>query len=348
MYNSNSYEKDLSFYIKDVNLEILKNKNILITGANGLICSYLIDLLIYANEKYETNINIYALTRSEEKLKNRFKEYYNKIYFHPVIQDVCSKIDMKNINYIIHGASPATPKQFIENPVETMNANYLGMQNVLNSAIENKCEKIIYISSSEVYGKSFSSNEFLEETDYGYVDLLDVRSSYPSSKRASETLCIAYQKEHNCNVSIVRPAHIYGPTMTSQDTRAVADFIRNVLNGQDILMKSDGSMVRSYCYVGDCVIGILKVLEKGNNGEAYNISNYNDVISIKELATKIAEYGNKKLIIELPKDYLGKKINSSTKEIKISSKKLEDLNWNCKTKIEDGIKKTIEIIKEIN
>lgn len=347
MYNSQKYKEDLEFQLNRINLNMLNNKNILITGANGLICSYIIDLLIHANETHNSNINIYALSRSEEKLKNRFKTYFNKKYFHPVIQDVCEKIKLENIDYIIHGASPAMPKLYIEKPIDTMNANYIGMLNVLECANKNNSKKVIYISSSEVYGKSQSDKEYLEESDYGYVDLLEVRSSYASSKRATETLCISYQKQHNLNVSIVRPAHIYGPTFTESDNKAVSDFLRNVTNNQDILMKSDGSSIRSYCYVGDTVVGILKVLENGISGEAYNISNSDDIISIKELASKIATYGNKKLIIELPKDYLSKTIDSNNKEIKISSNKLRKLNWECLIPIDRGIALTLDILKDI-
>ena len=348
MYNSRKYKEDLDFQLNRINLNMLENKNILITGANGLICSYIIDLLIYANEKHNSNINIYALSRSKEKLQKRFKSYYDKKYFHPVIQDVCEKIKLDNIHYIIHGASPAMPKLYIEKPIDTMNANYIGMLNVLECALQNNSEKVIYISSSEVYGKSQLDKEYLEESDYGYIDLLEVRSSYASSKRATETLCIAYQQQHNLNVSIVRPAHIYGPTYTENDNKAVSDFLRNVTNNQDILMKSDGSSIRSYCYVGDTVVGILKVLEKGISGEAYNISNPDDIISIKELAAKIAAYANKKLIIELPKDNLSKKIDSNNKEIKISSNKLKKLNWDCLIPIDKGLELTQDILKELN
>ena len=346
MYNSQKYKEDLDFQLNRINFNILENKNILVTGANGLICSYMIDLLIYANEKYNCNINIYALSRSEEKLKKRFKSYFKKKYFHPVIQDVCEKIELDNIDYIIHGASPAMPKLYIEKPIDTMNSNYIGMLNVLECALKNKTNKIIYISSSEVYGKSQSDKEYLSELDYGYVDMLEVRSSYASSKRATETLCVAYKKQYDLDVCIVRPAHIYGPTFTESDNKAVSDFLRNVTNNQDILMKSDGSSVRSYCYVGDTVVGILKVLEKGVSGEAYNISNTNDIISIKELASKIAMYGNKKLIIELPDDYLSKKIDSNNKEIKISSNKLNSLDWDCLISIDEGIALTLDILKD--
>ena len=346
MYNSVTYGKDLQFQIERINLEILKNKKILITGANGLICSYLIDLLIYANENYDTNISIYALSRNEEKLKERFQKYYLKEYFHSVIQDVCNKIELESIDYIIHGASPATPKQYIQNPVDTMNANYLGMLNVLECAVKNHSEKVIYISSSEIYGSSFEDDKELKENEYRYVDILEVRSSYASSKRATETLCIAYKNQYECNICIVRPAHIYGPTITSSDSRAVSDFLRNVSEDKDILMKSDGSSIRSYCYVGDTIVGILKVLEKGISGEAYNISNTIDTISIKELANTIAKYGNKKLIIELPKDYLSQKINSNNKEIRINNEKLKKLGWDCKILIEEGIKRSLQIIKE--
>lgn len=346
LYNSITYTKDLEEQYKRIDFTNLKNKKILITGACGLICSYLIDLLIYANEFYNQNIKIYALSRNEQKLKARFKNYSDKEYFIPIIKDVRNNLDIEEVDYIIHGASNATPRLYIEDPVGTMNSNYLGMLNILNLAKKNN-SKVLFISSGDIYGKIADNITLCTESDYGYIDILDTRASYSMSKRATETLCISYKEQYNLNVGIVRPAHIYGPTFTNTDNRAVSDFLRNVTNNEDIIMKSNGSSVRSYCYVGDTVVGILKVLLSGENGKAYNISNENNIISIKELAEIIAKKAGKKLIIQLPKDEINKKIDNNVKIIKFSSDNLKKLGWECLNDIETGIEKSINIIQEL-
>ena len=197
-----------------------------------------------------------------------------------------------------------------------------------------------------MYGERNNNNEPLTEKDYAYIDILNVRASYASSKRATETLCISYKEQYGMNVSIVRPAHIYGPTFTLSDTRAISDFMRNVLEDRDIIMKSDGSSIRSYCYVGDAVIGILLVMLDGENGEAYNISNANSFVSIKEVANIICKKYNKKLIIELPKDYLGKKIDNNNKVISMSNQKLMKLGWSPLYGINEGLETSLNIRKK--
>lgn len=341
---NNKYIEDLSRQYNRVNFKYLSNKNIIVTGANGLICSYLIDLFIYANTYKKANIKIYALSRNYEKLKNRFNYYFDNKLFIPVIQDVCDEIKIPNkIDFIIHGASNASPKACINDPVGTMDANYLGSRNLLELAKKDS-SKILYISSGDVYGKT--DKDLINEADYGYVDILNERNSYSSSKRASETLCYSYYKQYGVDALIVRPSHIYGPTYTSSDSRAISDFIRCVVNNKDIIMKSDGSSIRSYCYVGDTVVGILDVLEKGKSGNAYNISNTNSFVSIKETAQILASLCNKKVIIELPKSEIDKKIDSNNKLIKLNNEKLKELGWDAVYGIKEGLTTTIEILKD--
>ena len=343
--NSKIYKEDLDIQYNKINFELLKNKSILITGATGLICSYLTDLLMYANKNYNTSITIYVLAKTEESAKNRFKSYIGNEHFNIIAQDVCDKIDV-DVDYIIHGASNANPKLAILDPVGTMNANYIGMLNVLENARKYN-SKVIYISSSDIYGKNNTEKEFLEENDYGYVDILDVKSSYASSKRATETLCISYNKQYNCDVKIVRPVHIYGPTFRESDTRVISEFLKNVINKQNIIMKSDGSSVRSYCYVGDMIIATLKVLLYGIPGEAYNICNENEIVSIKELANIAAELGGVDVEIQLPDNYIDKKIDSNVKVIKISNQKLKNIGFDCDTSLHEGLKKCISVNREI-
>ena len=338
------YIEDLKKQYERINFEKFNNKNILITGSGGLICSYLIDLLIYANLYKNANIKIYASELKEEYLKERFSYYYDNELFIPVIQNVCNEFKINDkIDIIIHGASNANPSLYISDPVGTMNANYMGCKNLLELAKENN-SKFLYLSSGDVYGET--SLELINESDYGYFDILTERSSYASSKRASETLCYAYNKQYNIDTYIVRPAHIYGSTFTKSDSRAISDFIRCVINDNDIIMKSDGSSVRSYCYVGDTVVGMMMILDKGTSGNAYNISNTDSIISIKESAEYLAKLCNKKVIIDIPETELNKKINSNTKVIKLNNEKLKSLGWNTVYNIEMGLETTIKILKD--
>lgn len=343
--NIDSYLEDLKYYLSIINFKEFENKKVLITGAGGLICSYIVDAFLLANKEEKLNITIYALGRNKEKLERRFSLFDNVVSNDNLIileQDVVEPLEIK-CDFIIHGASPAHPNVFASDPVGTMNANYLGMLNVLECAKENKC-KVIYISSAEVYGDNRDENAEWKENDSGYVDSMLPRSSYPNSKRASETLCAAYHSQYGVNVVVARPCHVYGPTMTASDSRAVSAFIHNVIDGNDIIMKSEGKPVRSYCYVGDVFTAIITILLKGKASEAYNIADKQTLISIKELATKIAKYGNRKIKMEIPINTSG---FSKIEYTKLSSEKLESLGWNTNTPIDSGIEKTLKILKNL-
>ena len=167
------------------------------------------------------------------------------------------------------------------------------------------------------------------------------RSCYPSSKRAAETLCASYAVEYGADVVIARPCHIYGPYFTEQDNRVYAQFIRNVVRNEDIVMKSTGEQFRSWCYVVDCASALLYILLKGERGQAYNIADESSIISIKELAEMVAEIGNKKVIMDLPTDVERKGFNVVTKSV-FSTTKIRSLGWktlpqSMKTKMESII-----------
>lgn len=346
--NLDLYNKELEEVCK-VNLpwEEINNSKILITGANGLICSYLIDLLMYRNINFKSNIKIYAMGRNEERCKNRFKSFIGREDFVFIKQDISEKLNLKEkVDFIIHGASNAVPAEFLKDPVGTMTGNVFGVYNLLEYSKENNVRKLLYISSSEVYGDDLSKDRFNED-DSGYVNCLDARACYPSSKRASETLCASYLKQYNVDFCVARPGHIYGPTYTEKDNRALCQFINNVLNDNDIVMKSEGNQVRSYCYLSDCVIALIYMLILGDSGEAYNISNKNSNVSIRQMAENIAELSNKKIIFELPNNNEKSVFTKINKSI-LDSSKLEDLGWEAKVSPRDGIKRILNIKSAIN
>lgn len=340
------YLSDLENVAKQVDINAFKDTKFLITGATGLIGSFLVDFLLYLNEKYKMNIKVYALSRSKERLQNRFDYYDNNLKNLIFIeQDVCEEIKLEEtVDYIISAASNADPRNYALYPAETILTNILGTRNVLNFAKKNKNTKVLFTSTMEVYGKIESKDSFSEE-DYGLIDYNEIRSSYPESKRVSEILCNSYLKEFGVKSIICRLGYIYGPTMTSSDSKVIAQFIKNVLKGENIVLKSKGEQKRSYCYVADTVAGMLVALTKGKYGEAYNVANSNSIISIKDMAALIAGLYGLKVEYQLP-DEIEKEGFSKPQDAVMNEAKLRALNWNPIYDMEKGIKNTLEILAD--
>lgn len=199
-----------------------------------------------------------------------------------------------SVDYVVHAAGNAHPTTFNRDPVGTIWGNIKGTYNLLEYCKSCKGKRFLYVSSGEVYGQGDLSVEEFEEKYAGYIDILSPRSCYPSSKRAVENLCASYYSQYGLETLIVRPCHTYGPGITMTDSRANAQFFRNVLNGEDIVMKSAGTQLRSYNYVADCASAILTVLFNGEAGQAYNIANPKVRITIAQLADIIAKKSGRK------------------------------------------------------
>jgi len=351
LYSSQTYLKDLKCVL-DNNpvIKELSNKTIFITGATGLICSSIIDLLLMSNSEYKTNISIIAAAHNEKKALDRFNDFPSKkalSFLNIIPYDATTKNNFGfKTDYIIHGASNAHPKEISEKPVETMLANFCGLQELLKYAKENNVTNTLFISSSEVYGQKENDSPF-NENEYGYVDILNPRNSYAISKRAAETLCASYTKEYGVKTSIVRPGHIYGPTASETDSRVGSSLAYDVINGKDIVLKSSGSQIRSYCYVLDCDSAILTVLLKGESANAYNISNPDSIITIRELAELYAKEGNVQVKFDLPSEKEKSRFNPMNNS-SLDSKKLEALGWEGLFNAKDGINKTVQILKANN
>jgi len=333
--------------LNDFSLNELNNKSVLITGANGLIASFLVDCIMHYNLIYGGKINVIALCRNKEKALTRFDKYINHPLMTFVFSDVCEPVNNSiNYEYIIHAASNAHPSAYVTNPADTMKTNLLGTLNLLESAVKQKVKKFIFISSGEVYGINDSSEEKpLDELYFGNINISQIRSSYPESKRAAEVLCLAYKEQFGLDIVIARPYYVYGPTMTKESTKADAQFLRNALNGENILLKSEGNSIRSYCYVSDCANAIFRILLLGNNG-AYNITGA-DNVSIKKFAEIAASTAGTKVIYDFPaqtKEFT----NSAMSNAILSGAKIKTLGYKPKVSIYDGISMTMGILKYIN
>lgn len=333
---SKLYQEDIKKSLSAVmKIGDLKNANILVTGATGLVCSAIVDLLINS----DLNIVVYAAGRSEQKVIGRFEGKVNFVQY-DATKPISFSVD---IDYIIHGASNASPNLYVSEPVETMQANITGMINLLDYARKMNVKKVIYVSSSEVYGHKDNVKPFKED-QYGFIDLLNPRSSYSIAKRAAETMCASYKSEYGVPFNVVRLGHIYGPSASRSDKRVSSDFAFKAAGGENLTLKSEGKQIRSYCYSLDCASAILSVLTSGVNGEAYNISNKDSIINIRQMADCFAKAAGVELIFDIPTQAEVVTFNPMNNS-SLDSTKLEDIGWSGLFGAEEGLGHTIRILK---
>ncbi|WP_022764574.1 NAD-dependent epimerase/dehydratase family protein [Butyrivibrio sp. XPD2006] len=339
-YNS-IYRSDLLETVKKIpGLDTLFTKTIMITGANGMIGSAIIDVLMLANEVYNLNIQVIAAVRSIEKAKKRFINWETSSFIDYIEYDAVA-FDTKpsGIDFIIHSAGYASPIYYGTNPVEVMKVNILGIAKLLDYAKENKNTRVIYISSSEIYGR-LSSKVLWSENDIGAIDILNPRNCYSSSKRAAETLCISYFQEYDVDTVIVRPGHIYGPTAIASDNKVSSYFAKCAMAKKDIHLKSSGNQIRSYCYVLDCAGGIIATMLHGKSAEAYNIANPDSNISIRELAFAFADAGNVQVKFDNPSDAEISIFNPMDCSA-LDAQKLTNIGWMSSFTKEKGVYSTL-------
>lgn len=345
IYESKTYIDDLNVAAShSVGIETLMGKAVLVTGATGTIGSFITDMLLLYNKKENAGITIYVAGRSVERLKERYS-FCDRTPVIPLEYDVTLPIKFDiPVDYIVHAAGNAHPAAFNGDPVGTIVGNVMGTYNLLEYARKHSGKRVLYVSSGEVYGQGNMELEEFEEAYAGYIDTVSPRSCYPTSKRAAENLCASYSKQYGLETVVVRPCHTYGPEITASDNRANAQFIRNALKGEDIVMKSAGNQLRSYNYIADCASALLTVLINGESGEAYNIANPDVRISIAGLAKIIAKTVDKKVIFADP-DAVDLANRTPIAKQVLSSKKIEALGWTGAYTAETGIANTIKILQ---
>ena len=329
-------------------LEELCGKTVLITGAAGLICSAIVDVFFRYNDKHDCQIKILAAGRSLDRMRARFGNMIDRADFEFVDYDAVKPVNIikEHADYIIHGAANSFPSLVMKEPVETMLGNFIGMKTLLDYAKETQSKRVLYISSSEVYGRKENENQDpYGENEYGYIDLLNPRNSYSVSKRAAETLCVSYAAEYGVDSVIVRPGHIYGPTASLKDSRVSSAWVYDAARGRDIVMKSDGSQKRSYCYCLDCASAIIKVLLRGKSSLAYNISNPSSIISIKEMAELLTKFSGTSLNFELPTD-AEKKGFTPMNNSSLESDSLLGLGWKGCFDAAAGFEHTLRLTRD--
>ena len=312
----------------------VNGSNILVTGATGLIGSALVEALLK-----ETDCHVYAACRNLSTAQQRLGRLLSNPRLHLLSHDVTRPLVGDTVyDYIIHAASPASPASFTSQPVEVMMANLLGVKHLLDYGLSHHMKRLLFVSSGEIYGEG-DGTPFVE-TDSGYIDCNSPRACYPSSKRAAETLCASYVAEHQADVVIARLCHTYGPGFTETDNRVYAQFLRNVLRGEDIVLKSSGMQMRSWIYVADAVSAILQILWKGEKGQAYNVANPDSCITIRQLAELVASLAHRQVKFDISQD----SAQGNTTPIScatFSIEKLQRLGWQPQYSMEEGLRQTM-------
>ena len=349
------YENEL--YMEDVNRiaeldlpwEKLSNKSILLSGATGMIGSFLIDVILEKNISKSLSCTVYALGRNREKAEKRFSKFAQDPHFVFIPYDVKLPLvrdDIGTVDYVLHLASNTHPLQYSTDPIGTITTNVIGLQNMLEFAAEHHVTRFAFASSNEIYGENRGDVEFFDENYCGYIDSNTLRAGYPESKRCGEALCQAYKIQKGMDIVIPRLTRSYGPTMQMSDTKAISQFIKKGVAGEDIVLKSKGTQLYSYTYVADAVGGLLTILLCGESGEAYNIADEQGDIMLKDLASIIAGISGKSVVFEIPDAVEAAGYSTATKA-RLDGSKLKRIGWTPSYTIESGIKRTIKILKAI-
>lgn len=327
--NNSIFEEDIKNIINYFDMSVFDGKTILVTGATGLIGKLCVKSLL--NSGYNTQV--IALVRDEEKAKNIFGESKRLTY---LVQDINQRINTtRRVDYIIHAASTTSSKDFVEKPVETIYTAINGSRNVLEFAKNKRLEGMVYLSSLEIYGVNEKEN--IKEEDYGYIDILNPRSSYSESKKMVETMCISYGTEYGVPVKIARLAQTFGAGVSISDNRVFAQFAKAIINKENIILHTKGETKRNYCYTTDAVRGIFTILTKGENNNAYNVANENSYCSISEMAHLLENEYTK---VEYKIDEVNRGYNPTVK-IALNTEKLNALGWEAKVNLKEMFDKLI-------
>lgn len=323
--------------------EKLKGTTVLITGFKGMIGSYITRVCLYLNDTQNYGIKVIGLDMNENNLDPYIASHKSMTF---VYQDVSLPFEInENVDWIVHAASPASPLIMKNNPVGTLAANALGTWNALQIAKRDNAQGFIFISSREIYGQPYDNQEEFYENTYGLVDQLEVRSCYPEAKKCAETMCVCFKEQYGLNTKIARLAHTYGPGMSIHDGRVQADFLKNALYKENIIMKSTGAAIRTYTYIADAVSALFRILLDSPD-MVYNIGDSKNKVSIKDLAetiVKIHPEDNLKVIMDIPEDAL-KGVSPFTLGI-LNSDKLQGIGWRPRYSVLDGFARTLKYLE---
>jgi nucleoside-diphosphate-sugar epimerase len=319
---------------------------VIVTGAGGLVASYLVESLLFQNETDPRRpLRVVAAVRDVVAARERFAAYDGRDDLEIVSYDAAEPLRYERpAQYLVHGAGQATPSYFGRDPVGTYVPNVIGTHHLMQRAAADRMRGALFLSSGAVHGALPPTAPVLREDVYGVVDPLDSRASYAESKRMGETICRSWWVQHRVPVRMARLGHSYGPGMRRSDERAFAQFVFSAVDGQDIVLNSDGAAVRPYCYLSDVTTALLRLLLSGGNGEAYLVANPAATCSIRELAELVASLAPsgrvtvRRATDAPPPNYLPNRDPAHPLEIS----KMRALGWEPRVGLREGFHRSIE------
>jgi len=331
----------------DLGWDRLADSSIVLSGASGMIGSFLVDVVMKKNLDDQLNCTITALARNRAGLEERFAPYYQDKNLVIMKADLVSdSLDIPRGDYVIHAASNTHPVAYATDPIGTITTNVQGTFAMLELAVRTQARRMCFLSTVEIYGDNRGNLESFAEHDMGYIDCNTLRAGYPESKRTGEALCQAFRAHHGLDVVIARLPRVYGPTMKLTDTKALSQFLLKAVGGEDIVLKSAGHQHYSYLHVADSVSGLLTCLLSGEAGQAYNIAHRSGDIVLKDLAGLVAASVGREVVFELPSEVEQRGFSAADKAV-MDGSKIAALGWSPLYDIPQGIERTIMILKDI-
>lgn len=338
----------------------MAGRKLLLTGAGGFLGYYAVWTIAYWNAHHpREKIHLTAVSRFRDGVPPWLTSLANDDAISVAPRDVTRDpfLDGGPYDYIIHAASFASPMVYRQYPIETMTANVMGLYTILGQLVKDnnsrkQLKKLLYFSSSEIYGDPPADQIPTPEDYRGNVSCTGPRACYDESKRFCETLCVNYVRVHGIPIVTVRPFNNYGPGMKITDGRVIADFARNILSGEDIVMYSSGTPSRTFCYVADAMVGYFKALVKGAPGEAYNIGVQSPEISVRDLANRMVgiakkdfEYnGNVVGSTSTDKEYL---TDNPQRRCPSIAKAKKELGYTPVVSLDEGLSRTLKWYKSV-
>jgi nucleoside-diphosphate-sugar epimerase len=342
-YYSEPYLAELVDYAgAPLDWDRLTGRTVVVTGATGLIGSYLVDLLMARNQSVGAEIRVVATGRSEAKLKHRFAHFSDSRNLS--LHEVTLQSPLPHgvpADFIAHCASNAQPGVLSRDPVGTLVGTIESTHALLRAVAGGGECRLVFLSSSEVYGAPTAAGPPLREDELGSLDILAPRSSYPMAKRAAETLCVSYQAQYGAWAAMARPAYIFGPTAPAGDDRVIPQFVDSAVRKRVIRIASDGSLRRSYCYVGDCATGLLSILTRGRSGSAYNITDSTAVASIREVAEAVGRLTGAPIEFADPAHATATPVGKH--QGILDTAQLAALGWSPRTSLDAGLERTVNM-----
>lgn len=321
----------------------------LVTGASGFLPGCCCKVLLRLNEldRLAAPVKVVAFSRRLEALNKRFSAYAGRPDLVLLAGDAAAGPPAwaGAVDYVIHGASPASPTAMAADLLATFEANVSGTRNMLELARKRQARKFLFLSSGAVYGQLPLEIQKIRETDFGALDPLTLRAAYDEGKRAGETLCRLYADKFGLPVTAARIAHTYGPGLRADDGRSFADFITAAAERRPLVLNSDGSAVRHFCYLSDTVAGLFTILLRGETGEAYNVGSETEGCSILELARMIVglfpERGLRLVQNVMEAESRQAAVTSAQRPVPVDTAKLKALGWREEMKLSDGLRRAV-------